>query len=198
MKAQLDSLMSTRETLFKTIEQEAPEDVMGVIEAATRAQLEVLDKEISDNQQKLKNEADAAAKFLEDALSAIKPNAVHQEIIFDVPPYPPQEGGDGAAQGGLVTASGVQFLARGGTVRGYARGTDTVPAMLTPGEAVLTTGAVRSIGTTAISRLNAGGSLGNDEVINELRMLRKQQAASDRALPLLVSLSVRDAMQLQR
>jgi hypothetical protein len=70
--------------------------------------------------------------------------------------------------------------------------------MLTPGESILTTGATRSLGTTAISRLNAGGTLSNDEVINELRLLRKQQAASDRQLPLLVALSVRDAMQLQR
>ena len=101
-----------------------------------------------------------------------------------------------AAHGGLITKNGVQFLAYGGMVRGL--GTDTVPAMLTPGEAVLTTGAVRSLGTTSISRLNSGGSLSNDDVIDELRLLRKQQATSDRQLPLLVALSVRDAMQLQR
>ena len=100
--------------------------------------------------------------------------------------------------GGLVTNTGVQYLATGGTVRGYAQGTDTVPAMLTPGEAVLTTRAVGTLGTSAISRLNNGGSMSNDDVISELRLLRKQQAASDRQLPLLVALSVRDAMQLNR
>jgi len=103
-----------------------------------------------------------------------------------------------AMHGGLVTDSGVQYLATGGTVRGYAQGTDTVPAMLTPGEAVLTTRAVGTLGTSAISRLNNGGSMSNDDVISELRLLRKQQAASDRQLPLLVALSVRDAMQLNR
>lgn len=40
--------------------------------------------------------------------------------------------------GGLVTAHGVQHFARGGRVLPFlARGTDTVPAMLTPGEIVL-------------------------------------------------------------
>ena len=117
----------------------------------------------------------------------------HQDIFL---PDIDQGGDREAAHGGLITKNGVQFLAYGGMVRGL--GTDTVPAMLTPGEAVLTTGAVRSLGTTSISRLNSGGSLSNDDVIEELRLLRKQQATSDRQLPLLVALSVRDAMQLQR
>lgn len=39
------------------------------------------------------------------------------------------------AEGGIVTADGIQYLAGGGFA---ARGKDTVPAMLTPGEAVLT------------------------------------------------------------
>ena len=43
-----------------------------------------------------------------------------------------------ASTGGLVTASGVQYLAGGGNVLPFEpRGTDTVPAMLTPGERVL-------------------------------------------------------------
>jgi hypothetical protein len=118
----------------------------------------------------------------------------HQDIYYpDVDERGERSSG---AHGGLVTKNGIQFLAYGGMVSGY--GTDTVPAMLTPGEAVLTTGAVRSLGTTSISRLNSGGSLSNDDVIDELRLLRKQQATSDRQLPLLVALSVRDAMQLNR
>ena len=100
-------------------------------------------------------------------------------------------------RGGLVMADGVRYLAGGGYVM-YPKGTDTVPAMLTPGESVLTNGATQTLGLSAISKLNNGGTLSNDEVINELRLLRKQQAASDRQLPLLVALSVRDAMQLQR
>ncbi len=118
----------------------------------------------------------------------------HQAIYYPDIDY--RDDRDEAAHGGLVTKNGIQFLAYGGMVS--SRGTDTVPAMLTPGEAVLTTGAVRSLGTASISRLNSGGSLSNDDVIDELRLLRKQQATSDRQLPLLVALSVRDAMQLNR
>ena len=94
-------------------------------------------------------------------------------------------------------ADAVRYLSHGGYLM-YPKGTDTVPAMLTPGESVLTNGATQTLGLSAISKLNNGGTLSNDEVINELRLLRKQQAASDRQLPLLVALSVRDAMQLQR
>ena len=137
--------------------------------------------------------AQTAVNNIQDSLNTLEAPELNVFVNYDQSGFQ-----DGGAQGGLVTQNGIQHLKRGGFVRGYATGTDTVPAMLTPGEAVLTTGAVRSLGTDAIGRLNAGGSLGNDEVINELRLLRKQQAASDRQLPLLVALSVRDAMQLQR
>lgn len=51
-------------------------------------------------------------------------------------PGPPQ--GSYGSRGGLVTASGIQYLAGGGHVLAFRpRGTDTVPAMLTPGERVL-------------------------------------------------------------
>ena len=150
--------------------------------------------------------AQNAARNIQNSLDSIDTSIVI-DVAFNVEDMPDLggnggggngDGGDGGAHGGLVTQNGIQFLGHGGMVRGYASVTDTVPAMLTPGESVLTTEATRSLGTTAISRLNAGGSLSNDEVINELRLLRKQQAASDRQLPLLVALSVRDAMQLQR
>lgn len=68
----------------------------------------------------------------------------------------------GAALGGYVTASGVQYLAMGGNVyRGLfrPRGTDTVPAMLTPGEGVLS-----RRGMAALAELNRGGSVGESIV----------------------------------
>ncbi|MEP7307643.1 MAG: hypothetical protein ABJA98_19240 [Acidobacteriota bacterium] len=52
------------------------------------------------------------------------------------PPSPDGTGADGAATGGWVTASGIQHFSVGGFVGG-PRGTDTVPAWLTPGEVVL-------------------------------------------------------------
>ena len=62
---------------------------------------------------------------------------------------------------GKVGLSGLDLpyiapLARGGMLPGYAPGHDTVPAMLSPGEAVLTPGAARAIGgKPAVDALNA-------------------------------------------
>ena len=50
----------------------------------------------------------------------------------------------------------VQPLAGGGMIPGYAPGRDTVPALLSPGEAVLTPGATRAIGgKAAVDALNS-------------------------------------------
>ncbi len=67
---------------------------------------------------------------------------------------PPADYAYGAG-GGFVTASGIQYLAGGGPVgaRGLRRGSDTVPAMLTPGEGVLSRDGMRALG-----KLNRGDS----------------------------------------
>lgn len=96
-----------------------------------------------------------------------------------------------------TSLDGLQALRLSGMPVYLAQGTDTVPAMLTPGEAVLTTGATNVLGRNNINRLNSGQGITSDEVIAELRLLRKQQSASNKQLPLLVALAVRDAMQLQ-
>lgn len=49
----------------------------------------------------------------------------------------------------------VSKLAAGGVLPGYAPGVDSVPAMLSPGEAVLTPGAARAVGHENIDALNA-------------------------------------------
>lgn len=65
------------------------------------------------------------------------------------PDFPTSEG----AFGGLVTGAGIQRLRGGGVVLPWRpRGSDTVPAMLTPGEGVLS-----RRGMAALGRLNAGG-----------------------------------------
>jgi len=59
------------------------------------------------------------------------------------------------------------YLAKGGMVPKYfaggglSRGTDTVPAMLTPGEFVINKNAANSIGTNNLNKLNSGQSMGN-------------------------------------
>ena len=61
----------------------------------------------------------------------------------------------------------IPMLAKGGMVPkyfaagGYAMGTDTVPAMLTPGEFVINKNAVDSLGVKNLNKLNSGESLGS-------------------------------------
>jgi hypothetical protein len=61
------------------------------------------------------------------------------------------------SRGGMVP----KYFAAGG----YAMGTDTVPAMLTPGEFVMSKYAVQSYGTDTMKAINSGSSVG-DSVYN--------------------------------
>jgi hypothetical protein len=61
------------------------------------------------------------------------------------------------AKGGLVP----KYFVNGG----YARGTDTVPAMLTPGEFIMSKYAVQSYGIDKMKAMNNGSSV-NDSVYN--------------------------------
>ena len=51
----------------------------------------------------------------------------------------------------------VPHFATGGILPGYSPGHDMIPAMLSPGEGVLTPQAVRTLGTANLASLNAGG-----------------------------------------
>jgi hypothetical protein len=55
---------------------------------------------------------------------------------------------------GLASGGGVMKFAKGGFVPGFAPGRDVVPALLSPGEAVLVPEAVRALGGRAIANLN--------------------------------------------
>jgi hypothetical protein len=77
---------------------------------------------------------------LKNSLTEVGGMEVHPHIkpIIDTPTVPPGYGG--AASGAYVTRTGLHPIYRdlGGFVGGYTpRGTDTIPAMLTPGEIVL-------------------------------------------------------------
>jgi len=89
-----------------------------------------------------------------------------------------------AAKGGTGTGSGsgggsgggsthMQMLASGGIVNpmkfamgGFASGSDTVPAMLTPGEFVMSKYAVQSYGLDKMKAINNGSPVGGDSVYN--------------------------------
>lgn len=118
-----------------------------------------------------------------------------------------------AAAGGMVTRAGVQYLAGGGNVLPFMpRGSDTVPAMLTPGEAVLNRGAVATLGPDAIRALNRGqrgGGGGGAPVVDirphleriEQRLAAQELAAARRAAELpraLARASVEAAQTVQR
>lgn len=80
------------------------------------------------------------ADRLRDEFSRLHPQ-VNVDINYNDPGYTPPDvpGPTGASTGGFVTSMGIQHFAAGGRVGAFkSRGTDTVPAMLTPGEVVLT------------------------------------------------------------
>ena len=76
--------------------------------------------------------------------------------------------GNGAGSGGGGGGSNsMQFESRGGLINpmrfasgGYARGTDTVPAMLTPGEFIMSKYAVQAHGIDTMKAINNGQSTG--------------------------------------
>jgi len=83
MQKGLEDLMSRRDALWTQVSQEAPEEVMGVIETAQRAQLGVLDDQIAAQKKAIEKEADDAAAALEAALNQITPDAIHVPVVFD-------------------------------------------------------------------------------------------------------------------
>ncbi len=61
------------------------------------------------------------------------------------------------ATGGYVTNKGIQGFAGGGKVPGVYKGKDSVPAMLSPGETVLTPGQLKGIGgSNTVVNVNMG------------------------------------------
>lgn len=162
MQKALDDLAKRRDDLLGSIANEAPEEVMGVIEAQTRGQIAALDAEMEAQRAAMKASAEegasAAVVAIEDEFSGFE---IHVPVIFDIPRVPgfPMEQPEpvpGASTGARVLPFGLQHLAVGG----FARGTDTVPAMLTPGELVLNAAQQKNI-AGALS----GGSRGPQTLI---------------------------------
>ncbi len=167
--AAIDALVAKRDGLAQSVAAEAPEAVMGVIEAQTRGQIAVLDKQIQEQQAALdkasgeskdtitddmKTAADDVADQFKDAAGKMKSDLViagregrdgiageFDGFSITIPVHFKNDefsGVPGAATGGRVTVDGVQHFTNGGRVLPFVpRGTDTVPAMLTPGEIIL-------------------------------------------------------------
>lgn len=89
-------------------------------------------------------------------------------------------GGGGGGGGGSIPMGGIgmRFFAGGGAViPGYAPGRDVVPALLSPGEAVLVPELVRALGAGTILRLNRAFSGRAGTVVGRLARLGGDGAA---------------------
>ncbi len=125
--------------------------------------------------------ADSLAKI---KMPELKPVDVVIRGRFDIPDMPDPER---FSEGGVV-----QYRASGGNILPFVpRGTDTVPAMLTPGEGIVTTRGMTVIGDEGLNRLNTGQPLG-DPATERLR--GDMQRFMD-ALPNTLARAVRDEVQ---
>ena len=141
-------------------------------------------------QARLNNPSKAAIEKAERDAAAKKPTPKPVSRLAPLPQVDPSPGvkpGTGVYSGGtfypakkLIPGTGVyvgstfippQYKSKGGLISGilgnstFARGTDTVPAMLTPGEFVMSKYAVQSHGIDNMKAINSGSSVG-DSVYN--------------------------------
>ena len=103
------------------------------------------------------------AQFREEVLRPAQEGFMNAAMTFDqaVEKFVRMRGGRGLASGGVVT------MAAGGNVF-KPKGTDTVPAMLTPGEFVINASSAKKIGYGNLAELNnfsQGGLVGNTQYL---------------------------------
>lgn len=140
------------------------------LEAAGVKFSKTLDQQFADLITTIQKLVDAIERDLGGAIKGIPSEIrIDGRIDWHVDPVPPIDP-PGAATGGLVTQDGIQRFAAGGVVLPFRRkGTDTVPAMLTPGEMVLNRSQQHAIaelleGTTGRSVSGGGVTIGRLEV----------------------------------
>jgi len=156
---------------------------------------ETLDAKFSTLIDTISKLADAITRSLGGAIAAI-PRQVTIDVGYNYQPYnPPSQDSNYASRGGLVTATGIQYLGMGGNVLPFMpRGTDTVPAMLTPGERVL------SVKETRAYNAGAGGrrvDFDTKRLERKLDQLGAQLANEQRRAPERTAIAIRDALNQQ-
>lgn len=166
--ADLDAQISS---LNQSIANEAPEEEMGIIERNTRAQIASLEAQREE-----------AARTLE-ALTTEMTDSIHEvaDAIRDLPKeieilihagftgeIPEPGRSTEVSTGGYVGAGGIlryalggvvpeaQHFGRGGIARFIPRGTDTIPAMLSPGEGIASVRGMSILGRSGLAAINAG------------------------------------------
>ncbi len=134
------------------------------------------------------------------AINAIPTHKTIQ-VDFEMGPVPEFNYDNYAARGGFVTSAGVQYLQGGGNVLPFhPRGSDTVRAMLTPGEGVVNRSGMSALGADGLRRLNRGEApapvIDFSAMAAELRQLREEQRAMrrdlSRSFPRAMFLAARD------
>jgi len=130
----------------------------------------------------------ASVLLMDPDLSSVK--------ITTQPPKPKSSGGSGKgsmlalSRGGLVPS----YFAAGG----YAIGTDTVPAMLTPGEFVMSKYAVDKYGVDNMKSINSGSSVGDSVYNYNLNLNVKSDANPDEiARAVMVQIKSIDAQRIR-
>ena len=94
------------------------------------------------------------------------------------------------SSGGIVP----KYFASGG----YTKGTDTVPAMLTPGEFVMSKYAVQTHGIDNMKSINSGSSIGDSVYNYNLNLNVKSDANPDEiARAVMVQIKSVDAQRLR-
>jgi hypothetical protein len=102
------------------------------------------------------------------------------------------------AKGGLISkfASG-GIIPKMFAAGGFSKGTDTIPAMLTPGEFVVRKAAVDSIGIDKLNSMNSGTSVGESVYNYSITVNANSSDASDIADAVLRQIKRVDSQRLR-
>lgn len=175
-EADLKAALDRRNQLAAGLAKEAKEDQEGVIEQQQREELAALDKQIQEKADAYAKLADETGQRMADAiveaLRNIHIDPVHVPVVVDTSGIPrdfPRYKGEQpepVSRGGWVGRSGVSYFAGGYMPSFRPIGTDIIPAMLTPGEMVLTASQQAAIGSLlAQSPGRSGGGAGGGVVV---------------------------------
>jgi hypothetical protein len=107
--AQIDELDKRRQSLMDSIANEAPEEVMGIVEAQTRAQITAIDLQKAALETQLENQQNLAQQAVSAVTEAVKQMASDIREVWRDPltiTYRFQQAGDGPSIGAIPMASG--------------------------------------------------------------------------------------------
>ena len=154
-----DSYTAPEETAESTAAAETFDATVERLDAALAA----LDAILSEGSSAGGQRSDDNYEIRQAQIAAARKELAEAQAAYDAIVNAGNSGTGGSGGGGEF----MQFAARGGLINpmrfasgGYARGTDTVPAMLTPGEFVMSRYAVNSHGIDGMKAINSGQSVG--------------------------------------